>query len=281
MKSKIIILLFINSLCFGQNKYDINLPIAKFPIVHNTQPINILVDKNKNIFLEGKSIKLNSVADSIMRIKSKMPLHQRNNLSPNLYIDRNLKYTYVQKILNELSSAYIFIVVYSINSIDSKRGIKQNIPRPFLYKKYKENIEESVGSTILEDVDLPGLAWQPKIEQYLYQLKFNKAKEILKEKTFSIINFKSKNIVEIDKEKISLNQVNQIIEKLRSKDILFVTYQESITYGEYIEILSKLRNREKVFIGLHSIGFERRKYIDFIEISNKLQKIMKKQKIKI
>ena len=279
MKKKILILLLlISCICFGQNKYHINLPLEKFSKVHNSQPINIYIYKKKNIFLGREKVKLKDIADSILKIKSRLPIYQRTGLKPILYIDKDLKYKYVQKIKNELSSAFVFHVQYATDFLDSKKGIVQKLPMPFFYKKFKEDSEENEGATMIEELDMPGLAWQPKLEQQLYQQEYTEAKKILKGKRFSIINFKKKDLIEIDGESLFLGEIDLIIEKLKNQDILFITYDESLTYGDYIGILSKFRDREKIFINSGIISFERKKHIDFIEISNELQKKMKKQK---
>lgn len=282
MKEKILILfLFVGSICCGQRKYEINLPSEKFSVVHNSQPVNIYIDKKKNIFLEGKKIKLKDIADSFLKIKSNLPLAQRNYLRPNLYIDKDVAYSYVQRITNEISSAFVFHVLYATESLESKKGIVQKLPVPFFYKRFKENSEESEGAMLIEELDLPGLAWQPKLEQLLYQQKFTEAKNILKGKRFSIINFKKKDLLEIDGESLLLREIDLIIEKLKNQDILFITYDKSLSYGDYISILSKLRDRKKIFISSHIISFERKKYIDFIEISNELQIKMKQKGVKL
>ncbi|MCL7765401.1 hypothetical protein MPF19_18430 [Polaribacter sp. Z014] len=267
-----LILLFVSCFVFGQ-EIDITLPKSygnkiSFSNQFITPLFNVYLNKNGKVRFENIDLSIEQLGDSIHKYVNKLDPINRISLIIQIYADKDTYYSNVEKVKSQMTKALALRAMYRTGIVeDINSGIMVRLNGTSLDSDYKllesmKEINQNMGvgqDSIFEMID------------NLYELKFNKAKAILKSYKYKKMKIYSNKKLIINGEKYNLNDMQKIFKELKNVDFIITYLNPKMTYDIYLKNLALLK---KVFK-------ENNIFLPIIEISRDLEKIMKKRKQEI
>lgn len=277
MKNKILLIgsILLVSFCNAQ-KVNIKLPKGNSEIQFRNNYItalfDVFLDKKGRVYVNDSLVNYKQLGDLAFEFNIKHPLHKFNVLAP-LHIDKNTPYYYVDRVQRELrqSGVRYYFRTEDINSVT--KGVLYPFFRPSFFRR-----SQKVDGVELKPYRYAGYLNPDLIHSYLdnlYAKRFKKADSILGKMKYEKVKFLKNDIIAIDCEKIAHINIEKIYAKIKDFDICFIEYQPNLLYKDYLknlivikEILKirKVNKNEKLF---------------FMPITEELQKVLDKEKIKL
>lgn len=271
----IVLLLLVSSICFAQ-KEAIELPksygfAVKYSKTSITPLYSIYINKKGDVDFENIRVPVTQLGDSLFK-------HSRN-LRPDLLVwlitlihaDKNTPYIHVENVKSQMSSALLLKTVYRTGHIeDINSGLSVRLNRKSLIPERKLAAEENTGDIIFEDIDIVEDPIFKMIDD-LYGLKFSSVKEILKSFSYKKVTFYSDKKLKINGKKFSLEDKESIYKEIKNTDFVFTFPNPKMTYGTYFKNIALLTKTYK----------DNKMSPAFIEVSSDLQKILKREKIRL
>ncbi|MFY0629862.1 MAG: hypothetical protein JXR05_05735 [Flavobacteriaceae bacterium] len=278
MRSNFFSLLFLilTSFCFSQQK-DIKLPKSegfeiKYPKNTITPILSVYINKKEEVFLEDIKI------DSLPELGNYIIEH-RSKLDPSLvpfvlmflHADSELKYSIIDKIKSELSSAYVWRVFYRTNHIeDITQGVGLRNQAALSYRKSAIKID-TLDSNVefIEVIDLIKKHPIEELRDDLYALNFELVKTKLSKYKYKKMEFFSENELKIGDKLIKLSNEEEIFNELKDLDVYFISSNKELKYGDYLKTISTITKLYRA----------KKRSIPYIELSFELIRILKKKGI--
>lgn len=270
MRKKIhLLLLLISSLVFGQET-EIALPESygnevKFSNKFITPLFNVYINKNGKVRFENIDLSIEQLGDSIHKYANKIDPTLRISLIIQIYADKKTKYKNIEKVKSQMSKALALRAMY-------RTGVFENINSGILVRLNKTSLDSDFKllKSIRETNQKMGVGQDSIFEMIdnLYELKFRKAKAIMKSYKYKKMKIYNNKKILIAGKKYKLNNMKKIYKELSNIDFIITYLNPKMSYDIYLKNYALLK---KVFK-------ENNKFLPIIEISSDLEKIMRKRK---
>ncbi|WP_271406252.1 ExbD/TolR family protein [Tenacibaculum soleae] len=275
-ESLIVVMLFVN-FCYGQ-KDNIKLPKGKSKVEFSNNYItalfDVFLDKKGVVYVKDSLVNYGQLGDLAFEFNIKHPFHKFNVLAV-LYIDKDVPYSYVDRITKELRQSGIryYFRTEDINNV--MKGVFYPFYRPsFFYRS--EVIIKGVDKIELKPYQYADYLNPDLIHSYLdnlYAKRFKKSDSILSKMIYKKIRFLKSDSIIVDNKKIPHTNLSEIYEKFKDVDICFIEYQPKLLYKYYLKnliLVKEILNMKK-----------ENKGVFFMPITGELQKVLDKEKIKL
>ena len=272
MKKLLITLLFANMFCLAQTE-NIMLPNTKnefkLNIDSSTPIVNIHIDLEENIYIEGIKVELDEILCFLQKHKSNLDVLKHSRIKYFLLADSRLNYSVIDKLKTVLSKAEVKGIIYRVNDMnDSTLG---------LGLKNHSHIINTKNSIIEEQEFLFDEVVIKKhpiaiLEENLYSLRINKVRELLKKYRYKSVEFIGDLKVKINDEEFKIDDDELIYSKIKDLDFFYIHSSENLTFNDYFLNISSII---KIFRNYTFGG------IPIIEVSNDLKKELYKKEFKI
>lgn len=266
---------------------NIELPPGneKITINRTTPAFSIYIDKNNSVYFEKQPIDINDLGKKLTYEVYKIPEEYKMSAKVFLYIDKNTSYKTVDKVKTEIATASLYNIYYKTNSIDDHNilsGIYWRNHRSFFHiskiekqltkKQEKEfKIKDSLAALKKKNTGLgiippppppPPLHWSADYIFRLYSGQKDIVNEALEEREYTCVMIKNSGI-ETESGHFTFNETNMISDWLSEKKVVFIKFQENLTYTNYFVAINHFKTLSKAKSPL------------FVELSKEISDIYK------
>ncbi|APY12116.1 hypothetical protein BWZ22_13140 [Seonamhaeicola sp. S2-3] len=273
MKKNLLILL-IFQISYSQS--NLNLPISDYEInFKSLTPIsNIYVYKNGDVYLEKEKTRISDLGMTLFETKNEFPIQNQRFIQVHLLADKSTDFEIIDSIKTQISSARLHLYYRTNHMEDVTKGINWRNHSSLEYFEIKEKESESSSESDLIEIVAIKNPIQLQINEELYNLNLNKAKELINKIKYANIRFINKNKIKINNTKVKLNDSREIFDIISNYDILFIRFKNKMTYNDYITLITSIKD-------VYKILRKESKEIPIFEISFELENELKKNDFKL
>ncbi|WP_299116095.1 hypothetical protein [uncultured Winogradskyella sp.] len=293
--NKFIVFTFLvfNLFCFSQNK-KINLPQVIENLGSLSYPyFSVEVLDEDNIIFQKDTIPIKLLSNNIFLNSKMFKSYGLNSLYIKTYVhlfaDENLNYNIIDEIKTQISRTNKSRYVIYRSNFDKqvkrgtrREGIKHKSPLSFFkleipeYRETLKQIKKKDSLRKLQEEKFPDIAemnrmlddakgnWKPiyQIETLVYGSQKDVIKEYLENKTTKCYRITNDGF----KSNLKVYKRNEISDVLNKSEIIFLDYDEKLTYLNYLKFIKELHKSIPNF-GQKNVDTE------VVELSNEIKKI--------
>lgn len=299
MNYKFLVLLFlIGAFSLNAQNNNIELPDVDVKVGVLTIPhFDFYVTNKGEVIYNKDTIKVHEIKEYLYRpIKGYRVTSVYMNKYIHLFADKNLRYSLIDSIKTEISSTnsskyIIYRSNFKRNAQRKVKGIKHKSPLSFYafsppeYLRTKKEIRErdSVSKREYElNPNLPPVSslkevsWKPaySVERAVYSVQQKIIDEALENKSHKCYTVSNEWLIENKTNKLIDINEKELNKLLLSLDVVFLKFNNELTYESYINFIKILQDLKPNFV--HNPNFA-----EIIELSNQIQGLHKKFKIKL
>ena len=272
---KYILIFFIFQISYSQS--ELNLPNSDYEIDYKSlTPIsNIYIYKNGEIFLENENIKILDLGKTLFEIKNKFPIEDQWSIQVHLLADKSTDFRIIDSVKTELSSARLNLYYRTNHLDDFTKGINWRNHSSLYYFELPEENTEFNENDIEIDIEFIQSPIEIQINDELYKQNFEKARNLLSSIKYSNIRYFDKDYLKINDFKINIKDYPKILETISDYDVLFIRFQNKMSYNEYINLITTIKNVYKIF------REKENREVPFFEISYDLESILQENNFEL
>ncbi len=248
LKKKLLLLLVcVNIFVFGQSKDNVNLPEAKGKELSFYGTIDLFVTKNQEVFNENKIfVRYDDISNFILS-KHDLPLPERRVL---VYADRKTRYSFIDKLKQEIALVEKSLFLMTDSSDDTKRGYSIFLNSFLLKHKNNKTIltleQEIKNEEFNKNVPPPPLPplslWHRSFAETIYSGEKGAIIKALTDYSYDVFRVLPNKRLEHNNSIISGKSIDKII---GSKDVIFLKFDKKILYEDYIYAIQEIKNSQR------------------------------------
>lgn len=274
MKRYILILLVFQ---ISHSQTNLDLPISDYEIDYKylTPISSIYVYDNGEIYLEKEIVKISELGKILFKTKSQFPFENQNSIQVHLLADKSTDFKVIDSIKTQISSARLNLY-YRTNDIDDiTKGINWRNHSSLNYIELPEENSTNDENDIIIDLDFIITPIEIQINEDLYNQNFDNVENILNSIKYANIRYLDNNYIKINSTEVKIKDQSKILEIISDFDVLFIRFQNKMTYNEYIETITTFKDVYR------KLKAKKNREIPIFEISYDLETVMNKNNFKL